>query len=265
MELTSGTLLATAGIVCAAGLTALVLMWRRWGGRLVVLRAVGILACELLIVVTAGLAINRWGEFYPTWSSLRDDPSGASEPAVQRPDPGLTAAAPDGAQVGYLLRWPATPLGMTGPPLVWLPPSYFREPTEALPVVVVVAGPDGGPADGAWSGNEVPVGDRPAGGCVVFVRVSAQPASGLLTLPAELVRDLHVATHGWGAVGIGTAAPTAHRLATADAVRFGRVVEVGTPDGRADLAGALNLALSETPPALAPPLVLPTLALTEGL
>jgi len=261
MGLTSGTLLATAGIVCAAGLTALVLLWRRWGGRLVVLRAVGILACELLIVVTVGLAINRWGQFYPTWSSLRDNPSSATEPVVQRPDPGLTAAAPHGAEVGYLLSWPATPTGLTGPPLVWLPPAYFRDPTDALPVVVVVAGP----ADGAWSGNDVPVGDRPAGGCVVFARVSAQPVSGLLTLAAELVRDLHVTTHGWGVVGIGTAAPTAHRLATADPVRFGAVAEVATPGGRADLAGALDLMLSESPPALAPPLVLPTLAPTEGL
>jgi hypothetical protein len=265
MGLTSGTLLATAGIVCAAGLTALVLLWRRWVGRLVVLRAVGILACELLIVVTVGLVINRWGQFYPTWSSLRDNPAAATQPVVQRPDPGLTAAAPDGAQVGYLLRWPATPLGMTGPPLVWLPPTYFRDPTGALPVVMVVAGADAGPAYGAWSGNDVPVGDRPSGGCVVFVRVSGQPAGGLLTLPAQLVHDLHVATHGWGVVGIATAAPAAYRLATTDPVRFGPVVEVGTPGGRADLAGALDLALSQAPPALAPPVVLPTLAPTEGL
>jgi hypothetical protein len=227
-----------------------------------VLRAVGILVCELLIVVTVGLAINRWGQFYPNWSSLLDNPVAASEPVVGRPDPGLTAVASDGSRVGYLLRWPTTLAGLAGPPLVWLPPAYFRNMTDTLPVVVVVAGVVDGPATGAWPGNHVPDSDRPPGGCVVFVRISHANATGLSTLTAGLVAHLHVAAHGWGVVGVGAAAPTANRLASADPVRFGPVVDLA--GGSDALAAALTQALSEEPPPLAPPLVLPTLSPAEG-
>jgi hypothetical protein len=63
--LISGSPLATVGVVSAATAGALVLLWRRWGDRLVVARAAGILLCELLAIVTMGLAVNRWGWFYP--------------------------------------------------------------------------------------------------------------------------------------------------------------------------------------------------------
>jgi hypothetical protein len=270
MGLTSGSTLATAGVVAAAGLTALILLWRRWGGRLVVLRAVGILGCELLIVVTVGLAVNRWGQFYPTWSSLRDNPSGATEPVVGQPDPGLTAAASDGGQIGYLLRWPTTPTGMAGPPLIWLPPAYFRDATDALPAVMVVADAAAGPTDGAWPGNDIPDADRPPGACVIFARIAhlnatAQPPAGLSTLATTLIHDLHVAPHGWAVVGVGAASTTANHLASGDPAHFSPVIDVMTPGGSTDLVGGIAQVLSQEPPTLAPPLVLPTLAGTEGM
>jgi hypothetical protein len=148
---------------------------------------------------------------------------------------------------------------------VWLPPAYFRDTTGTLPVVAVVAEAGAGTDSGAWPGNDVPDSDRPANGCVVFVRIShAAVAAGLSMLPAVLVRDLRVAAHSWGVVGIGAAVPTANHLTNADPGHFGPMVAVGTPGGGADLPGALTQVLSQEPPVLAPPLVLPTLASAAG-
>jgi hypothetical protein len=58
--------------------------------------------------------------------------------------------------------------------------------------------------------------------------------------------------------------PTANHLTNADPGHFGPMVAVGTPGGGADLPGALTQVLSQEPPVLAPPLVLPTLASAAG-
>src|SRR4051812_14507996 len=70
MSLTGVPLFVCAVLATAATLAATILVWNRWQRLRFVLRPVGVLLTEALLVVSAGLMVNRSQQFYPDWAAL---------------------------------------------------------------------------------------------------------------------------------------------------------------------------------------------------
>ncbi|MEV8509248.1 hypothetical protein AB0368_31050 [Actinoplanes sp. NPDC051475] len=121
MRLTGIPLILLAGGLAAGALTVTVRTWSRGGlRRRVVMRTVGLVFAELLVVTTAGLIVNRYQAFYPSW---RDLTGGGTEAVV--------VVAPSDRPRGE--RPP-------GEGIV-VPVGYAERPHVTFPVIVVLCRP----------------------------------------------------------------------------------------------------------------------------
>ncbi|MEV6495086.1 hypothetical protein AB0M20_41665, partial [Actinoplanes sp. NPDC051633] len=78
MQVTSVPLIILAVLAAGSAVSATVLLWHRGGRWRLPLRAAGVVLCESLIVLSAGLIVNRGQDFYPTWQALAGDTGTAS-------------------------------------------------------------------------------------------------------------------------------------------------------------------------------------------
>jgi hypothetical protein len=192
------------GVVVSAAVT--VVAWRRdWRPRLLV-RPLGVLLIEALVLAEAGLVANRIELFYPSWADL-----------LQRSGtPATTVAVRAGALDEWLrLREPHDgdafawhPDGWTRwhlaeAPTILAPPGYLQNPGRRYSVVVVIGD--------EWT--------TPPGGAeqtiVVFARTTAATTAATLSeaLPARLSHDLRVTGHRWALVCPASALPLAGQAA----------------------------------------------------
>ncbi|MCP2329154.1 hypothetical protein HDA40_007661 [Hamadaea flava] len=272
MGLTSLTLLAVAFVATAAALAGLVLLWRRLRGPLVVLRVAGIVVAETLLLASIGLTVNRAGDFYPSWASLRGETTPIQQSTTQavRLSPELAAQAASGRQNGLVFPW--HPAGerawrLAGSPVAYLPPESFQEDGLAVPVIVVES-TAAVPTDAAIPGLARAAGEPVA---LVFVRLGPKTPIPVLAigLGRDLPATLPVLGHGWALVGSGSAALS---LWQAGQQRFVALALTPQPDQATvhraqsavrtrlwtgpDLTGALRWAGTQTPPPLRPPVAL---------
>ncbi|MFC4066187.1 hypothetical protein [Actinoplanes subglobosus] len=248
MSLTGIPLIVAAGfgVIAAAALT--VRAWRR-----PVVRPLGILITEALLLAGIGLVVNRVELFYPSWADLLQ----------QSDDPAVTAAVQPGALDEWLRTRPAgdpftwhppgwTDWHLAAAPTVVVPPDYPDHPDRRYSVVVVIGDAGAGPPAGA----EQTV--------VVVARTTVATTAAALTedLPARLSHDLRVTGRRWALVSPASGMALADQAAavpgrySAIAMIRGRPgdsrapvgVTVGTSDG---LATAVAWAARQTPPPLA--------------
>jgi len=271
MALTGVALIALTMLATAAAIAATTLLWNRFGRWRPLVRSGGVLLCEALVVLSAGLVANRHEEFYPSWQALAGD-TGTSATTAPRPAGRLDSAFSGG-----------------GSTLVWQPAGSAAWRLVSRPEVAVPAG------YAASSGSYpalVALGGQPAP--ADLVRVTALPtrqtsAAALAYLPALLGVDLRVTGHGWALLASSARAALAARLVAADPGRFVALAVVGAlppgfrsppgvavavarpPSGRGGLprgavalagswAAATGWAVKQTPAPLAAPEVLPTAA-----
>ncbi|WP_051368033.1 superantigen-like protein SSL4 [Hamadaea tsunoensis] len=276
MTLTGTPFILTAFAVAAAATGLLAWAWRRLRGRLMPVRVLGILVCEALLLVAVAAEVNQAGDFYPSWAALEGSSTTAQlprAPAVHL-SRWLAGQAAAGSRDGLVFTWHTAGLPdwrLAGPPVVYLPPESFQDPSLAVPVVVVVQPPGAPTPTDALHRLGVPA-------CVVFLRTTRDVKVSAVSagLPEQLTGDLPVLGHGWAVVGVGSAMPVAVDLLRADTLRFQPLallpspgaavdptllrtarVDAGTETHTAvDLTDALIWAAQHTPAALAPPLTL---------
>jgi hypothetical protein len=156
--------------------------WRRIG---VAGRFAGVLLLEALVVVTAGLQVNRQEQFYPSWQALRGD-TGTTVITTrvhaglldQHVPPGPFPWRPPG-----LANW-----DLAAPPTVILPAGYRDRPNVEFPVVLSFgAAPPRAP-------SAVTVTMRPT---------PRTTTAALRDLPSLLRHDLRVTPAGWDVIGGG--------------------------------------------------------------
>ncbi|WP_249997694.1 hypothetical protein [Actinoplanes sp. M2I2] len=218
-------ILLTASATAAAG-AAVGWVWPRGGRLQPFTRVAGVLVVEALVVLTAGLVVNRHEQFYPSWQALQGDTGTAT--VADRRHAGLL----DDRVRSDRLTW--RPQGLAAwrlarPPTVTLPPDYRERPGVAFPVVLAFAGP-GGPG--------APPRRTPEAVTVTIAPTAGTTAAALSSLPDRLSHDLRVTTAGWDVVG---RQPLAAAFVT------------GQPAG----AAVLDQPVTALPPALTAPLRLP--------
>jgi len=260
-----------------AAVAATVLVWNRFGRVRYVSRAGGVLLAEALLLVTAGLAVNRSEQFYPTWDALVGTKS-ADESAVNTTngsmyrsgpgalDHGLLASA--GAHAGAAQTFPWRSAGWRGwglaaAPIVITPPGYLLHPTWSYSAVVVIGG---------WSATVEESAARRAtatglSAVVVFATTTAATTAPELAtaLPGQLGRDLRVTTHRWAMVAADADAALAESAVDDAALRYpsiavdraaalpAGVTAAAVVTGNDPLYSALSWAIARTPPPLASP------------
>ncbi len=225
-------ILLSAALTGATGL-ATAWLWPRGGRLRTPTRAAGVLLLETLVVVTAGLAVNRHEQFYPSWAALAGQTGTIT---VDRATPAgrLDEVLPDAATV-VLWRPPGLrDWRLAAPPRVVVPAGYRERAGDTFPVVLDLA-PSVPPAVAAARRTTDAV-------TVVAVPTAGTTAPALLSLPGELRRDIRVSAGGWDVVGAGGEA--------ALAAAFVRDAPAGF--------AACDRATDDLPPALAAPMRLPS-------
>jgi hypothetical protein len=273
MSLTGKPLILLAASITLLALGATVLLWRRGGRWRLLVRPLGVLLTEALLILTCGLYANRHEQFYPTWAALlaagdtgqvaHPTPRGALDSGLaDHPPPGGTFAWRPGGWEGW---------GLAGAPTVTVPASYGAHPDRVYPVVVVVV--DGGdrPDPGLRAGAAVsdPT-DRDAVLITVPVTPSTPPEVLAAGLPGAAGLDLRVTAQRWAlVVPAHLAAVVAVPVISAAAAWYPSVAIIGatpsggTPGGLAlpegvavreegTPAAAIDWAVAQTPPPLVP-------------
>jgi hypothetical protein len=297
VALTSRSLIAFCAIATVLACTALIVFWRRLGrGGWPLVRMVGILLSEGLLIFTVALQVNRADDFYPSWSALLGGVQSRDLPRASAVSLSgwLAGQAAEGARTGLAFTWRSSDAAwrLPQPPTMYLPPAYFRQPGLVLPVVVVVAPPTVTAAQGAWDDPAALAHAASVNACLILVRADPHlnVPSLAATLPQRLLADVRVAPHGWGVTAIGAAIPSGLDLLRLGSDRFGPLALVPSATtavsplwirtaraeagallapshmpggaGRRGVATGLVAALrwvgSHLPPALAPPLALPS-------
>ena len=260
VALTGVPLLAAVALAAAAAIAAIIALWSRFGRWRLLGRAAGVLLCELLVVLSAGLIANRGGQFYPSWQALLGH-TGTATVTAPRP-----AGRLDAQLAGVTaLRWqPVDSAGwrLAAPAEVVAPPGYAEQASATFPVVVELGGNAAEHSPGV-------VGRGVVG--VVVVPSARTTAAALASLPAALARDLRVTGRGWALVTSAAQAPLAEQLIRQEPGRFAALAVVGDAlpaDVRPGPAlavavmhstsAATEWAVRQTAAALAAPLVLPT-------
>jgi hypothetical protein len=230
MELTSRSLVALSAITTVLACTALIVFWRRLARRAwPLVRVVGILLCEALLIFTVALQINRADDFYPSWSALLGGDQTRDLPRAPAASLSgwLASKAAEGARSGLAFTWRSSDAAwrLPQPPIVYLPPAYFRQPGLMLPVIVVLAPPALTAAQGAWD-DPAPAAlahDAGVSAGLILLRADAHLNVTTLaaTLPQRLLTDVRVAPHGWGVTAIGAAIPAGLDLLRLGSDRFG--------------------------------------------
>ena len=270
MALTGRPLIALTLLATAAVITATILLWSRSGRWRLVLRPAGVLLCEALVVLSAGLIVNRHEQFYPSWQALAGD-TGPAPATAERAAGRLDSSF--GPRLTVTWRPPGSAAWrLAGGTTVSVPRGYLGA-RGSVPALIALGG-------------------RPAG--ADLVRVAADPtkqttATALAGLPSALAAELRLTGHGWALLASSTDADLAARLAGVDPGRFAALVVVGAlpagfrpppfvavavarpatthgrlPHGVTGLTGswtaATRWAAAQTPAPLAAPEVLPAVA-----
>jgi hypothetical protein len=262
----TGVPLLVLGIVLALGaLAGTVWFWRGTAWWRPITRIAGVLACEALILFTAGLVVNRSLEIFPSWSALFNRHHAAPPPTVvadptTRLDVWLHSRAVEGARNGLVFEWRPSGVAtwhLAAAPVIYVPPRYFTAKTARFPVVLVVAPGKAGPAQGAWDPHKlnsvVPHADAEVNPAVlVFLRTDHADETVLTqVLPSQLDEDLRTAGRGWAVVGLGAEAPAGFTALTRDPARFWFAVAVDgapRPAPPGELAWQATLSIVEHPP-----------------
>jgi len=236
MSLTGLPLFVLCLIATLGALTLVIVLWRRLGRFRVAGRTLGIVLCEALALASLGLAVNRNGDFYPTWSALLGGVRTRSQPHALSTNltDWLHARTAEGERDGLVFTWkPPTESAwhLAAAPIVYLPPAYFHRADSSFPVAVVVAPASLARNPGAW-------GDRGISRLVASTAVAAMPAVVVLVrpsnavaatslsltlrrgLPARLGGDLRVTAHSWAIIGVGAEAPIALEVYAHEPGRF---------------------------------------------
>ena len=182
-------LLSAALIVLAAATT--VGLWRRGGRWRTPIRVAGLLATEVLVMLTAGLIVNRGERFYPTWQALAGShgAENVARPAAGRLDRALAAS--------NVVRWSppeASGWRLAAPPVLIVPVDYARHADRSYPVIVVLTSADRVAsirAEAASTADAL---------TVVAVPTPGTTAADLTTLPTRLAQDARAAVTGWAIV-----------------------------------------------------------------
>lgn len=186
MRLTGIPLILLAGGLAAGALTVTVRTWSRGGRRRrVVMRTVGLVCAELLVVTTAGLIVNRYQTFYPSWRDL----TGGGTEAVVAPAP---AGPRDDRRPGEGVVVPA---------------GYAERPHVTFPVIVVLCRPADVEAVRA-AARVVPD--------VVTVALTPREATDVTRLIGRLPRLARVTGHARALVADPPHRELARRLGEAD-------------------------------------------------
>ncbi|OLB81610.1 MAG: hypothetical protein AUI14_02750 [Actinobacteria bacterium 13_2_20CM_2_71_6] len=255
MSLTGLPLLVLSIVASAGAFVLTIWSWQRGGPWRVVVRTLGVLLCEALVLFSTGLVVNRaLGDLFPSWSALLNQDRAAPPPTVvaapaTKLDAWLHGRAVEGAHNGLVFEW--KPTGEAGwhlsaPPVIYVPPEYFSATSAHFPVVLVVAPAKSGPAQGAWDPNKinllVPRGNDDATPAVIVFLRTDHPDEPLLSrvLPKFLDGDLRTAARGWGVIGIGSDAAVGLDVLTEEPLRFWSAVAVA--DATGDLPKAVTKA-----------------------
>jgi hypothetical protein len=229
MSLTGVPLILVAAALTVLAAAATVRLWRRG----LPARIAGLLAVEILTVLTVGLVANRQEGFYPSWQSLGggQDTSTVAPPPAGRLDRSLTAGGAHLWSPPEAARW-----RLARPPVLVAPSGYARHTDLAYPVIVVLttadhAGSVRAPADALT---------------VVAVPTRDTTAADLADLPAQLVQDARATGAGWAIVADAAHSALARQWHSLAPDRFGTVT------------GSLDQAADRLPPALAAPIRLPS-------
>jgi hypothetical protein len=234
MALTGIPLIALCLLLTAAAGAATVVLWSRFGRWRLVSRPIGLVLCECLVVLSAGLAANRHEQFYPSWQALAGDTGTATRTA------GRAAGLLDGSfSPGRLtLAWhPAGSAGwhLASPAQVSVPRAYLGG-DHSYPVLLALGGrPD------------------PAG----LGRVTVDPgrhtgAASLAGLTGLLSADLRVTAHSWALVTSAACAPLAGRLIRAYPGRFATLAVVGGRSQTVLAPAGVTVATTSAAPAARP-------------
>ena len=210
MTLTGLPLIALAVLATAAAITGTTLLWSRYGRWRLLSRSAGVLLCEALVVLSAGLIANRQEQFYPSWQALAGD-TGTVATSAGRPAGRLDSSF----GLKSTVTWqPPGSAGwhLAGAATVSIPPGYLAS-RGSYPALISLGG-------------------SPAGGDLV--RVVADPTARTSTadlagLPAALSGNLRLTGHGWALLASAAQAGLAARLAGADPGRFAALAVVGGP------------------------------------
>jgi lysyl-tRNA synthetase class 2 len=238
------TIVLTVGVAAAA-----VLLWSRWRRGRVAVRITGVLLLEVLLVLTAGLIVNRSEQFFPSWKAL----TGRTRTVTSS---STVSGRLDGVLRAGTVPWRAAALSewhLAAAPELRVPADYAARPSVAFPVVLDLVG----------SRTEPPTPDTVAVRALPSARTTA---SALVALTADLMGDVRVTRGGWAIVAPYRDATLALRLMTADPGRFVALALVGT--GKAPATGpavivlptyakAVRWAVGQTSAPLEPPVVLP--------
>jgi lysyl-tRNA synthetase class 2 len=218
VSLTGLPLLLLSACATVLVTAATIRLWRR---RRPAVRIAGVLLIEALVVLTAGLEVNRNEQFYPSWQALAGRTGTGTVTGTVHAGV-LDAHLPPGP-----FRWRPSILSswrLAGTPVVSLPVDYRERTGVTFPVVLVL---------GATAPH------TPDAITVRIVPTARTTAAGLRTLPGALRHDLRASPIGWDVVGGGKLGDAF--IATQPAGLAGREA---TPD--------------DLPPALAAPQRLPT-------
>lgn len=208
MSLTGLTLTVLAFCGTAAVSAATVWGWSRSRSLRFVLRPLGVLLTEALLLLSIGLVVNRQEDFYPSWAALLE-PGKPAVPAYRTVAGGLdatiTAQAAGKGALPQLITWQPAEWAewrLTAAPTVVVPAGYSQHPQWRYSVVLVIAqSGQGWPT--TW---QRPAGLNVAGGAthdvVVFATATSKTAVPALTsqLPDDLRHDLRVTDHRWAVV-----------------------------------------------------------------
>lgn len=191
MSLTGRAIILLSAALTILVAAATVFLWRRGGRLRPPIRVAGLLTVEVLVVLTAGLIVNRSERFYPSWQALAASHSteNAAKPPVGRLD-GVLASS-------NVVRWsPPEESGwrLAAPPVLIVSADYARHAGRSYPVIVVLTSADRVASIRAEAAS---ITDALI---VVAVPTRGTTAADLTTLPARLAQDARAADTGWAIV-----------------------------------------------------------------
>jgi hypothetical protein len=235
MSLTGVPLLVVTAALTLATAAVTAWQWRRAGRAGPVIRVLGLLTTEALLLAGIGLAVNRSQQFYPSWDALMSRSSAAG--AVERYTPGhldgwlrARLGGDDGRPTAFPWRPPGwATWGLTEAPTVVVPAGYLQHSSWRYPVVVVVADPRDGWTSTALSSAAPPVGSAADPAVLVLARTT-RPASVTTfaaAMDGELSRDLRVTGHSWAMVTSSADAGTAYEAVRRQPGRYPALAVVG--------------------------------------
>ena len=276
----SARLLLLAAVSTLVAIAGLAVAWSRMRGWWRVARVGGVIMCQLLIVFTVGVAVNRTEDFYPSWAALR----GANPPRITattaptaRLATWLRTQQARGLRSGLQFAWRSADdaaWGLGAPTVVYLPRAYFQTQDVDLPVVMILVGST------VDAKARTDLAAATASGQAVVVVMQPGPhgpdLAAIQQVPALLADDVRVERGGWAMVGTAAAVTPAITLFREHPNDFGVLALVSAPhpsaglgaaaqaaaDGRpllvaasGKVVGSLPWIEGELPPALRPPLV----------